>query len=187
MTSNLGDFDENDGPVVRFFYVTTKEIKKLPEPVVEYSVVWNGLAPELPPSTSKSAASTLQLLHQHLPVLPTVLRLHHTREKLDEKPDKRSWTIMLPRIGIVLFHVVVLLSHARLANGLLPSPLVKKLNATHKLINRAITLTQRVRRDDISNADYLDLYYEVVPKALDTMTKLLGLVEAERAEGYSVA
>ena len=182
MASDLGDIDENEGPVVKFRNITTNEIKKLPEPVVESSVVWNASVPDLPPSTIKSAASTLQLLRKHLPVLTAVLRIHYIREKLDEKPDKGSWTILCPRIELVLCHLSILLYHARRANGILPSPLVKRLNSAQKLVSRAAKLADRIFWNGPSNASYLEVYYELVPKALDTLTDLIGILDAERVE-----
>ena len=82
----------------------------------------------------------------------------------------------------MLHHLVYLLSHARLASNLLPLPLAKKINTAHQVAWHALMLADSVYEDDKSNADYVNLYYEVVPEALTTLEDLAGLVRAEGSE-----
>ena len=166
--------DENDGPTIIYMHVQTREMKRLPEPQWPELVSWNGVPPDFPPSSVKSADETMKFLREQLPRLMTILRLHHAHEKLDEKPAKGTWTIVIPRIANAINVIAWVLNHARKANGVLPSPLVKKLNTTHKITVRAAKLAHKISLEYASNASFLELYYDVVPKALEKLTDLLG-------------
>ena len=155
-------------------HVQTRETKRLPEPQWPELVSWNGVPPDFPLSSVKSADETMKFLREQLPRLMTILRLHHAREKLEEKPAKGTWTIVIPRIAYAIDVIAWVLDHARKANGVLPSPFVKKLNTTQKTTIRAAKLAHKLDWQFASNVIYLELYYDVVPKALEKLTDLLG-------------
>lgn len=170
---NFADFDNGDeSSYVYFLNVTTRELKKVPDPLANY---WSTdyLQPGmLPDSTHKSAPSTVALLCRLLPGLTDAVRQYYNREKLEEQPAKGSWTIFFPMIGLSIRTVIQLLYHARQANGVLTAPLRMKLNATYKIAICAKKLSNCVDNSWGSNAEYLELYYEVLPKMLDILVVL---------------